>query len=302
MKIAKVGIQREEGYLYYIDSKGNISRQKAGVKSKPEVVKVLNLKRQFDYLLYVDHDGDVSSVPASASECSGCGISFTGILGMFKKQHKCQGDCEKFFCTDCSVTKLNKDQLCRDCSVELSRANMEKLVKCGIEVAHDYVYFVEWRKGYFGQCCVIVRREKLPDNSVDYNSKSEKIKKINLEPKSGWTYYIDEDGDVRGGLEEQEEDLLKIMLEAYRKIGISPKASDSPQLVEQKVKCGPLEFTSWSEPLTSNQKTFLWGTAIVATTGIVVGVAHVFRDKNININYKDFSVKIGGKQDEQSEK
>jgi len=68
MKIAKCGIKRDPGYLYYIDKNGNIARVKmarggsADKKSKPEVVKVLNLKREADYLFYIDKDGDVSSV------------------------------------------------------------------------------------------------------------------------------------------------------------------------------------------------------------------------------------------------
>lgn len=68
MKVARAGVKREKGYLYYIDKNGNIARVKMarggakGQKSKPEVVKVLNLKRQADYLFYIDKDGDVSSV------------------------------------------------------------------------------------------------------------------------------------------------------------------------------------------------------------------------------------------------
>ena len=68
MKIARAGIKREKGYLYYIDKNGNIARVKMarggakGQKGKPEVIKVLNLKREADYLFYIDKDGDVSSV------------------------------------------------------------------------------------------------------------------------------------------------------------------------------------------------------------------------------------------------
>ena len=68
MKIARCGIKRQPGYLYYIDKNGNIARVKMarggakGQKSKPEVVKELNLKREPEHLFYIDKEGDVSSV------------------------------------------------------------------------------------------------------------------------------------------------------------------------------------------------------------------------------------------------
>ncbi|MBN1114200.1 MAG: hypothetical protein JXA66_02565, partial [Oligoflexia bacterium] len=68
MKVARCGIKRVSGYLYYIDKNGNISRVKMarggakGQKSKPELVLSLNLKREPEFLFYIDKDGDVSKV------------------------------------------------------------------------------------------------------------------------------------------------------------------------------------------------------------------------------------------------
>jgi len=63
-KVAKAGIKRAKGYLYYLDKKGNVSRAKmarGGKKGgRPEVVKKLGLKRKEGYLYFVDKQGDVS--------------------------------------------------------------------------------------------------------------------------------------------------------------------------------------------------------------------------------------------------
>ncbi len=63
-KIAKAGIKRAKGYLYYIDKKGDISRAKmarGGKKGgKPEKVKKVGIKRVKGYLYFIDKKGDVS--------------------------------------------------------------------------------------------------------------------------------------------------------------------------------------------------------------------------------------------------
>ncbi|MEK6973955.1 MAG: hypothetical protein AABW41_01830 [Nanoarchaeota archaeon] len=63
-KVAKAGVKRQEGYLYFVDKKGNISRAKmarAGKKGgKPEVVTKVGVKKQPGYLYFVDKQGDVS--------------------------------------------------------------------------------------------------------------------------------------------------------------------------------------------------------------------------------------------------
>lgn len=63
-KVAKAGVKRQEGFLYYIDKQGDISRAKmarGGKKGgKPEKVFKLGLKKESGYLYYMDKKGDVS--------------------------------------------------------------------------------------------------------------------------------------------------------------------------------------------------------------------------------------------------
>ncbi len=63
-KIAKAGVRRAEGYLYYLDKQGDVSRTKMARggkgKSKPEKVAKVGVKRQEGYLYFIDKQGDVS--------------------------------------------------------------------------------------------------------------------------------------------------------------------------------------------------------------------------------------------------
>jgi len=64
-KIAKAGVKRERGYLYFVDKKGNIaraamSRGKKSGKAKQEVVAKLGVTKERGYLYFVDKAGDVS--------------------------------------------------------------------------------------------------------------------------------------------------------------------------------------------------------------------------------------------------
>jgi len=63
-KVAKTGIKRQKGYLYYLDKQGDISRAKmarGGQKGgRPEKIKKLGVKRQEGYLYFIDKQGDVS--------------------------------------------------------------------------------------------------------------------------------------------------------------------------------------------------------------------------------------------------
>ncbi len=63
-KVAKAGVKREEGFLYYIDKQGDVSRAKmarGGKKGgKPEKVAKLGVKKESGYLYYLDKKGDVS--------------------------------------------------------------------------------------------------------------------------------------------------------------------------------------------------------------------------------------------------
>jgi hypothetical protein len=64
-KVAKAGITREAGYLYFLDKNGNVSRtvmargRKKG-KGKQEVVAKTGVKREAGFLYYIDKAGDVS--------------------------------------------------------------------------------------------------------------------------------------------------------------------------------------------------------------------------------------------------
>jgi len=63
-KVAKAGIKREKGYLYYLDKQGDVSCAKmarGGSKGgKPKKVVKLGVKRQKGYLYFIDKQGDVS--------------------------------------------------------------------------------------------------------------------------------------------------------------------------------------------------------------------------------------------------
>ncbi|MFH1622815.1 MAG: hypothetical protein ABIA97_06850, partial [Candidatus Omnitrophota bacterium] len=62
--VAKVGITRKEGYLYFIDKKGDISCAKMarGKKKggKPQKVEKVGVKKKKGYLYFVDKKGNVS--------------------------------------------------------------------------------------------------------------------------------------------------------------------------------------------------------------------------------------------------
>lgn len=63
-KVAKVGVKKTAGYLYFLDKKGNVCRvpmARAGKKrGKVEVLAKTNIKKQKGYLYFIDKQGDVS--------------------------------------------------------------------------------------------------------------------------------------------------------------------------------------------------------------------------------------------------
>ena len=63
-KVTKAGVKREQGFLYYIDKQGDISRAKmarGGKKGgKCEKVQKVGVKKEKGYLYYLDKKGDVS--------------------------------------------------------------------------------------------------------------------------------------------------------------------------------------------------------------------------------------------------
>ena len=63
-KVAKVGVKKESGYLYFVDKNGDISRAKmarGGKKGgKPQRVEKVGVSKESGYLYFVDKNGDVS--------------------------------------------------------------------------------------------------------------------------------------------------------------------------------------------------------------------------------------------------
>ncbi len=63
-KVAKVGVKKEAGYLYFVDKNGDVScakmargNQKGG---KPKKVAKVGIKKQPGYLYFIDKNGDIS--------------------------------------------------------------------------------------------------------------------------------------------------------------------------------------------------------------------------------------------------
>ncbi|MEW6042391.1 MAG: hypothetical protein AB1633_12810 [Elusimicrobiota bacterium] len=64
-KVAKLGVKREEGYLYFIDKKGDVSRAKMrrgkkGGKGAPQKVAKAGVKKEKGFLYFLDKQGDIS--------------------------------------------------------------------------------------------------------------------------------------------------------------------------------------------------------------------------------------------------
>ncbi len=63
-KVAKVGVKKQDGYLYFVDKAGDVSRAKmarAGKKGgKPEKVAKVGVKKEEGYLYFIDKAGDIS--------------------------------------------------------------------------------------------------------------------------------------------------------------------------------------------------------------------------------------------------
>lgn len=66
-KIAKVGIRRENGWLYFVDKSGNVARAKMAVgrkkgKTKQEMLVKTGIKREYGWMYFIDKQGDVARV------------------------------------------------------------------------------------------------------------------------------------------------------------------------------------------------------------------------------------------------
>lgn len=65
-KVAKVGVKKESGYLYFVDKDGDIScavmarGRKKGKKAKPKKCAKAGIKKESGFLYFVDKDGDIS--------------------------------------------------------------------------------------------------------------------------------------------------------------------------------------------------------------------------------------------------
>ena len=65
-KVARVGITKESGHLYFVDKEGDISRApmvRSGVpkgKHKPEKIARAGITKESGYLYFVDKEGDIS--------------------------------------------------------------------------------------------------------------------------------------------------------------------------------------------------------------------------------------------------
>ena len=63
-KVLKVGMDREDGFLYYIDKDGDIARvqmARGGKKGgKPKKVEKCGIKKEKGYLYFLDKKGDIS--------------------------------------------------------------------------------------------------------------------------------------------------------------------------------------------------------------------------------------------------
>ena len=66
-KVAKVGVKKQEGYLYFVDKKGNVARAKMSRggrkkgRAKVEVVAKAGVKKKPGYLYFIDKHGDISA-------------------------------------------------------------------------------------------------------------------------------------------------------------------------------------------------------------------------------------------------
>lgn len=63
-KVAKVGVKKEKGFLYFVDKQGDIScaQMARGNKKggKPKKVAKVGIKKEPGYLYFIDKNGDIS--------------------------------------------------------------------------------------------------------------------------------------------------------------------------------------------------------------------------------------------------
>ncbi|HII29981.1 hypothetical protein COT48_02950 [Candidatus Woesearchaeota archaeon CG08_land_8_20_14_0_20_47_9] len=66
-KVAKAGVRKQNGYLYFVDRNGDVSRvpmarggRKKGKRQKQEKVCKVGVRKERGYLYFVDKNGDIS--------------------------------------------------------------------------------------------------------------------------------------------------------------------------------------------------------------------------------------------------
>ncbi len=64
-KVAKVGVKKKSGFLYFVDKKGDVScakmaRGKKKGKAKIQKVAKVGVKKKKGYLYFIDKRGDIS--------------------------------------------------------------------------------------------------------------------------------------------------------------------------------------------------------------------------------------------------
>ena len=65
-KVLKVGVEREEGFLYFIDKDGDIAKVamarggKKGKGTKAKKVEKTHIEKESGFLYFLDKDGDIS--------------------------------------------------------------------------------------------------------------------------------------------------------------------------------------------------------------------------------------------------
>ena len=63
-KVAKVGVKKQKGFLYFVDKKGDVSCAKMARGNKkggsPKKVAKVGIKKQKGYLYFIDKHGDIS--------------------------------------------------------------------------------------------------------------------------------------------------------------------------------------------------------------------------------------------------
>lgn len=65
-KVARAGVERESGWLYYLDKQGDVSRVRMArgggkaKKTKPQRVAKVGVEREQGFLYFIDRDGDIS--------------------------------------------------------------------------------------------------------------------------------------------------------------------------------------------------------------------------------------------------